>query len=118
MAVELIGIDKVLANLNKEIGKIEGQTVAGMRAALLKVKALSIVKTPVDTGNLRQSHFVDVRKKKRSIEGIIGAIAAYAIFVHEDLEAKHTVGEAKFLENAIRESAPIILATIAKFAKV
>ncbi len=34
---------------------------------------------------------------------IVGYTAAYAIFVHENLEAHHPVGQAKFLEQPARE---------------
>ena len=37
----------------------------------------------------------------------IGLTAAYAPFVHERLELKHPVGQAKFLETALMET-PII----------
>src|SRR4051812_40101826 len=37
-------------------------------------------------------------------EVIVGYTAAYGIHVHEDLEAHHPVGEAKFLENPAREN--------------
>ena len=33
---------------------------------------------------------------------IVGYSTAYAVFVHENLEAKHPVGEAKFLEKPAR----------------
>jgi hypothetical protein len=35
-----------------------------------------------------------------------GPAAPYAIKVHEDLEAFHRVGQAKFLESVLLESAP------------
>lgn len=43
--------------------------------------------------------------KARSGQGqsvVVGFTAAYALFVHENLEAKHTVGQAKFLEQPAR----------------
>lgn len=52
------GLDKVLSNLNKEIGKIEGRTRQGLLAAALKVKRDAIKLAPVDTGNLRNSAYV------------------------------------------------------------
>ena len=44
----------------------------------------------------------------------VGFGAAYAIFVHEDLEANHTVGEAKFLEKAIKDNVVQILRIVAE----
>ena len=41
----------------------------------------------------------------------------YAIYVHENLEAKHLVGNAKFLENAIREVMGDIEKILASFKR-
>jgi len=38
--------------------------------------------------------------------------AAYAIYVHEDLEAKHKVGQAKYLEDAAKEAQAEIIAAV------
>lgn len=45
------------------------------------------------------------RKAKAGIgeSVIVGFTAAYALFVHEDMEADHKVGQAKFLEQPARE---------------
>ena len=42
----------------------------------------------------------------------VGFSAFYAIFVHEDLNAKHVVGEAKFLQKAVSQNISQILAAI------
>jgi len=118
MAVELVGVDTVLSNLNKEILKIHGRTAVGMRAAAEKIKGNSMALTPVDTSALRASHFVNVDTSPTGIVATVGATQFYAIFVHENLEARHPVGQAKFLETAIKEAIPTILRLIAKFAKI
>jgi hypothetical protein len=41
-----------------------------------------------------------------------GVDVDYAVIVHEDLEAHHEVGQAKFLESTLDESAPFILQRI------
>jgi hypothetical protein len=73
---------------------------------------------PVDTGALRASHETTRPETK---DGAIvvtircgGPAAPYALIVHEDLEADHRVGEAKWLERTLRESAPHMGARIAK----
>lgn len=43
-----------------------------------------------------------------------GTAAPYALYVHEDLEAFHRTGQAKYIESVIRESAPYILARVAR----
>jgi hypothetical protein len=42
-------------------------------------------------------------KEAENVSVVVGYTAAYAIFVHEDLEANHPNGEAKFLERPARE---------------
>lgn len=70
----------------------------------------SMKRTPVDLGPLRASHTV-FPPKGRGMEVYVdiavgGPSAAYAVIVHEDLDANHTTGQAKFLESTLRESAP------------
>lgn len=115
---KLIGVDKVLKNLNKEIRGIRGRTTRGIRESLLVIKGKSQDKTPIDTGNLVGSHYTEVGTIGKNPVGEVGVTADYGIFVHEDLEARHTVGEAKYLENAVRESKSEILDIIRKRAKV
>lgn len=80
-------------------------------------------RTPVDTGRLRASGRValPVREGRRISVTLSfgGAAAPYAIYVHENLEANHASppfggGQAKFLESTINESAPYMLARIAR----
>jgi Bacteriophage HK97-gp10, putative tail-component len=76
-------------------------------------------RTPVDTGTLQASGTVSLPEtgkgdavKVRLYFG--GAAKAYALYVHEDLEAFHKQGQAKFLESVLNESAPYMKARIAK----
>lgn len=43
-----------------------------------------------------------------------GTAAPYALYVHEDLEAFHKTGQAKYIESVILESAPYILQRVAR----
>ena len=43
--------------------------------------------------------------KDTNFSVVVGNTASYAIFVHEDLQAHHFVGQAKFLEQPFREYA-------------
>jgi len=63
--------------------------------------------TPVDTGALRSSGFVEAAKRmgKRIVVtmGFGGTAQRYALFVHEDLNARHNPPtQAKFLETPAR----------------
>jgi len=75
-------------------------------------------RTPWDTGALRASGKVNKpegsgRELSVKIE-FGGPTAGYAIYVHEDLEAFHPYGQAKFLESTLLESAPYMAERIAK----
>ena len=139
--VKLIGLDKVIANLNKEIAKIKGASMAGLWDVGLQVQASSQKRCPVDTGNLKASHYtrrgmMDQRLKptlvrldeshkftmpngrppSETVE--IGATAEYAMSVHENMEANYRVGGPKFLERAIADNQSRILQIIKARASV
>jgi hypothetical protein len=76
-------------------------------------------RTPVDTGALRRSAFIT--QPEQEADGAItmrmgfgGPAAPYAVFVHEDLNALHPIGQAKFLESTLNESAPYMAGRIAR----
>lgn len=78
-------------------------------------------RTPVDTGALRASERVSqpIVDGKRiyvviSAGGLPSAAAPYAFFVHEDLEAFHKTGQAKYIESVLNESAPYLADRIAR----
>lgn len=53
---------------------------------------------PVDWGALRGSGFVEQPKGSVVILGFGGPAAPYAVYVHENMQAHHNVGSAKYLE--------------------
>jgi hypothetical protein len=69
--------------------------------------------TPVQYGTLRDSGQVDKPEWKAGVLtitlGFGGAAEEYAIYVHEDLEAFHAVGEAKFMEKIIKKNEPSLM---------
>lgn len=73
---------------------------------------------PVDKGPLRASIHVEgpVREGRRVYATIVagGPSVDYALQVHEDLEAFHANGEAKFIERPLNESAQFMADRIAK----
>lgn len=79
-------------------------------------------RVPVDTGALRASgHVQPVRDEGGTLSVTLaygGPSVDYAVTVHEDLEAFHRVGEAKYLENVLKESAPHMAERIARRLKV
>lgn len=109
------GLKKVLSNLDKEAKKIENLTMAGLLEAGLKVQAVAQQRTPVDTSNLKNSAYT---RKDGHLRVIVGYSAAYAVYVHEDLEARHSIGQAKFLESALRDNREAIRKILEMRAKV
>lgn len=78
-------------------------------------------RTPVDTGALRASGRVEgphVQSDEIAVTLQFGdAAATYALYVHENLEAFHKVGQAKYLESTLVESAPYMADRIARRLK-
>jgi hypothetical protein len=78
----------------------------------------SMRRTPVNTGALRGSHETSRPAQDGgnvSVTITVGGPAApYAVPVHENLDAHHPVGQAKFLESVIMESRPHMAERIAR----
>ena len=102
-------------NIASALSKIIEGSGRGVKLAAAFVKSESQKRTPVDTGNLKASHYVQIEETRNNVVAEIGLTAEYALFVHEDLEAFHPTGQAKFLEMAIKENTDKINKLIAKF---
>jgi hypothetical protein len=113
MSANVTGVAEVKQNLNKMLGDIVLVSDKALMAAGLRIMAAAQLKVPVDTGRLRTSAKADVLKKGSALTG--GGVVSvkfnteYAQKVHEDLHARHTVGEAKYLENAVIEETPGVI---------
>jgi len=77
------GLKNVLANLNKEIEKIQGATLKGMIKVGLAIKADAMAMTPVDVGPLRASAFSQAEMQGNRAVVRIGYTQKYAAWVHE-----------------------------------
>lgn len=104
---------KILAWANKQPQVIGNALRAEMEIEATEAKR----RTPVDTGTLRgtvQAIGPDISGSSISA-GIVagGPSAPYAVYVHENLEAHHPVGQAKFIESVIDEVRPHLLLRIA-----
>lgn len=112
------GLQDVIANLNREIKKIEGATAQGMLAAGTFVKGESQETTPVEFNVLNPSAFAQLSGPLRVT---IGYTAEYAPYVHEMPTTfnytKPGTGP-KFLEKAVKNNGPQILQVIKKRAEV
>lgn len=109
----LKGMEEVLDSLNRELAKVENLSVRGLYKAGLQVQSLSQSRTPVRFGFLKGSAFT---RKEGGLRVSVGYTAAYALHVHENLEARHTNGQSKFLESALRDTD--VLDIVAKEASI
>jgi hypothetical protein len=104
------GVKEMRANLRKAAQRAPKVVGRAMRYETEIEATESKRRTPVDTSALRNT----IRAIGPEFEGnrISTAIVAgdvsvtYAWIVHEDLEANHKVGQAKYIESTINESAP------------
>jgi hypothetical protein len=76
----------------------------GLKKAGLWLQRASQKIVPIDTGVLRASAFTRAEGHGAGIKVTVGYTAEYAIYVHENLEARHRKGkQAKYLEQPARE---------------
>ena len=88
------------SNLPQVMGMFEQNKRKALDAVGLDTSGRAKEITPVDTGRLRSS--LTWQRNDTSVD--IGTNVEYAIFVHEDLDAFHRVGEAKFLTKAVQRN--------------
>lgn len=92
------------------LNETPGVTVKAVEGALFTeaevIMGVAKRRTPVDTGRLRSSgHVKPPTTRSGKSEVILGFGTDYAVYVHER-PARHTVGQAKYLESAVLEAAP------------
>lgn len=118
MSVEVKGADKLAATLARLAAATPAELGRALYQEALVEQKESMRRTPVKTNALRASHVttkpqISGRDISVTIE-VGGSAAPYALYVHENLDADHPVGQAKFLESTINESRPFFAARIAK----
>ena len=112
------GLKEIKANLGLAQKLLGIGVRKGMNDAANFVKARSLDEVPIVTGKLRDSAYVRIEGIGPSTHALVGYSAPYAIFVHEDMKAKHPQGRAKFLERAVRRNRKLILELIARTARL
>lgn len=70
-------------NLPQFVDSVEGRGARAMTQALVLGAAEASVLTPIDTSNLLNSQFKQVRKEGGAIVGTVGYTADYALPVHD-----------------------------------
>jgi hypothetical protein len=124
------GIERVTANINKELKKIKGRSAAGLISAanhVLTDADKTPPKVPEDKGQLRNSRFVDPKRRKGGDPYVdLGYQTNYAAAVHEMLQSPlgypinwNRLGSGpRFLQASLDRNRLIILETIRKHAQI
>lgn len=105
--VRVIGVNKILSNLKIANAQTSESIERGLKKAGTYIQGQSQRIVPVDTTNLKGSARTDSTGKGWDTKVVVhyGAGADYAVYVHEDLNARHKKGKrAKFLESVVREN--------------
>lgn len=116
MGVEITGIRQMVARLRAISREVKPQLADAVRAEAEIEMTEAKRRTPVDTGALRSSGQVSMELDGKSVGAALsfgGPSAPYALEVHENLEAFHRIGQAKYLESTLNESAPYLAKRIA-----
>lgn len=106
ISIRIENIEEVNRFLDGRPARTKEEINIAVEKTALLVQGEAKRRTPVDTGRLKTS----IKKKtfKRELAGEVFTEVRYAIPVHENLRARHTTGEAKYLERAAKQSVPKI----------
>lgn len=85
------------------IALLREATVEGLNLSAERVRGVAVPLTPFQYGDLRSSLTVEPATDAELQSGVVSDLE-YAIYVHEDLNARHPVGQAKYLEDAALQS--------------
>lgn len=113
--MKVSGLSDVLFGLTEAEKNFIAGAVRGLKRAGLLVQGDAQKLTPVDEGNLRGSAYTEL---VGTLTVQVGYTAEYAPHVHEDLQARHTVGEAKFLEKSVQQNAGDVLKILHEEMKI
>jgi hypothetical protein len=115
----ILGLIELSNKLRQMAREVPGVVAAAMyEEARIEMKEAQR-RCPVKTGALKKSGLVykpEISTKNEITVKLTFGVPTpyYAIYVHENLEAFHPNGEAKFLESTLLESAPYMAQRIAK----
>lgn len=101
--IKLEGFVELTNKLNKSVSQISDTVQSALLDCGNDLQQKAVDITPIDTGALRASAFTEAESGSNP-SVIVGFEEEYAIYVHENLEAHHDVGQAKFLEQPLKEN--------------
>lgn len=97
--MNVTGAPEVIAQLKRYQAAYPAATGAALMQEGQAIEAASVPLVPVDTGNLRSKHYTSPPVASgKGPEVTVGYGTDYALPVHENMKAKHKVGQAKYLE--------------------
>ena len=106
--VVLLGADQLTRTLRALADRALALAAGALYREAERIMTEAKGRTPVDTGALRASGQVqppEVAGSRVSVTlGFGNNSVAYAVYVHENLTARHPVGEAKYLERPLLEA--------------
>lgn len=111
-------LTRLRATIERKVGSLVKDPAARALRSIGEVwMTLAKRRTPVDTGVLRSSGHVRGPEKIGTVWQVVlifgGPAAPYARTVHENLTARHKVGQAKYLESVVLERRPTFAREIA-----
>jgi hypothetical protein len=114
-----MNFDGFEASMKALVDKVDRGTKKATIAACEEILDNSLQEVPRDTETLANSAYYEIKGAYKNFTGEVGyggngdpvnpksgkPASNYALVVHEDLGAAHTVGKAKFLEDPVRRYA-------------
>lgn len=110
-----VNYTEVQRNLSIALSRVERGTKKATLQACEEIRDLSLAEVPRETNTLAESFFYEVQGAYRNFTATLGYggkgdpvnpktgehASEYMVAVHEDLQANHPVGKAKFLEDPV-----------------
>ncbi len=112
--LRITGMKSVLNKLKLSQTLTAKKAQIGLKDAGLYLQRKSQEVVPVDTSNLKGGAFTrNVGGSGFDTDMVVGYVADYAVYVHEDMNASHATGKkAKYLEGPAREEKSKIIKII------
>jgi hypothetical protein len=102
----VVGMENLAAAIARHRVGMAQANERALKKVGLAIQRHSQLLVPVEFGLLRNSAFTRHTGSGFSTVVTVGYTAAYSVYVHEILTSHHPIGQAKFLEQPVRERRP------------
>lgn len=113
-AFSISGLSETLANIAGFAPELRGRAAKALNTLAELTMTDSKEHTPVQYGVLKRSGNVSKHATAADLSATLSYGTDYGVFVHENLTARHPIGEAKFLEHAVQRRAATFADDISK----